>query len=303
MKLHVICICVAVAVAGLLVDAPAKRSRAADGPLLARAEFVRVIAVGLRELAADYYWILTTHQIGYAQTAAEYRDIAAYADLAVQLDPKFLEVYRFGAINVPYNTGREHWVNTAESTALLRRALKVYPEDYRTQYLLANNLLFFERNYREAGLLLQKLSRYPNAPSYLARLATRVLAQGGDNATAFAFAQALRDTAQDDETREYFSRRMRQLEQEAFLQNVDQAARAFEQREGRRAHDLAELVARGDLAPATADPMGGRIFLDAEGRARSTAQWYRLEIYERSRKEAATRAQGDKEHFVPVVEP
>lgn len=268
---------------------------------LLRPEFVAAVTPGFRQLAADYYWLLAINQTGSARTVAEHRDIATYAEMAVKLDPRFFEVYRFTALAVPFPDSSGRWAHADISTRFVRDGLAVFPDSYKLLFIYATNLLFYHREYREAGLLLRKLSTYPQAPRYVAPLATRVLAQGGDIDTAVAFAQASYDAAQDDESRRHFRRRLLELEQERVLQGVDAAAKRFAQEQGRPPKDVAELVAVRLLPEYPVDPAHGIVYLDEEGRARSTAAWYRLELYDEAGKEAAKRAQGAKETFAPTV--
>lgn len=272
-------------------------------PLLLRPEFVKVFAAGLRELAADYYWVLTTQQIGLAQTSDEYRAIADYANQAVALDPRFLLVYRFAASALPYPEGREEWRHGDLAESFLRRALVQAPGHFQTRLMLANNLFVYQKKYAAAGRLLQELSQEPGAPPHLALLATRLLAQSGDTQSAWEFARILRDAAQDQELRQHYEQRMHQLEQEFVLQSVDRAARAFAAREGHNPSSVAELVERGDLPSKPVDPLGGEVFLDAAGVARATSAWYRLEIYTKEGKDAARRALGDQDTFSPPHSP
>jgi hypothetical protein len=292
----------ALTVSAALVEPP-KRQRHSAHPMLPRLSLVSVLAPGFRQIIADYYWLLTINQTGAAHSVEAHRVIADYAELAVGLDPRFLEVYRFTALATPVQVGRGEWRNVELSTKLLRDGLQVYPGNYKLLYLLAHNLLFYHQEYREAGRLLQRLSTYPEAPKHLAALATRVLAQGGDIELAIDFATSMRDSAQDDDTREHFERRILQLHQERVLQTVDAAVEGFRAKFARLPLGLEELVSTQLLSALPIDPAGGRIRIGTDGRSRSSAEWYRLEVYDEAGKEAAARAQGEKDAFVPQVMP
>lgn len=255
---------------------PAKRS--ASGFVALNPTLLRVVWAGFRPFAADFYWVRTAEQMGAANTAEQYRDVGIWANLATDLDPRFRLVYEFGAVAMPFNLGRNTWVNGDESTALLRKGLKVFPDDYNLQFFLAHNLIFYDHDYVQAGEVLRRLSERPNAPAFLAQLATRVMAQGGEIDSAIDFARSGAANAKDDETRQTFEERIKQLETERELQRVDKEIAAFKAREGRLPTTINEMLIKDPLFQMPMDPSGGEISIDRKGRARSTSETRRLEI-------------------------
>ena len=276
-----------------LAQPPPKPLRTHEGPLLPRHEVLNLVSAGMRTLAADYYWLQTIQQVGRASNAAEYRDVYAYANLSTDLDPWFKSVYHFASVAIPFNKGRETWVNTGESSTLIRKGLERYPDDYQLQFLLSHNLMYYEA----AGRILLRLSATPNAPRFLGHLATRVLAQAGDFDLAMDFATGMRDGATDPEARAFFERRILQLQSERVLQTIDAATARFQHREGRLPKGVGELVEANDLPVQPADPLGGSLFIDDGGRARTSAEWYRLELYDEAKKAETIKAQGPKLEF------
>jgi hypothetical protein len=187
-------------------------------------------------------------------------------------------VYEFAAVAMPFNLGRNTWVNGDESTAILRKGLKVFPDNYHLQFFLVHNLIFYQHDYAEAGELLKMMAAKPGAPPFLGQLATRVMAQGGEIEAALDFARAGVASAQDEETRQTFEQRIKQLETERELQRIDKAVASFKARTGRLPTGIAELMTGDDLVQMPSDPSGGDIFIDRKGRARSTAEKRRLEV-------------------------
>lgn len=269
-----------VAAIGVFSTAPVKSGqRIHQPPLLPRAGFVRAIAAGHRQMAADYYWLQTIQATGQAGTAEEYRDIYDYANLVTDIDPDWERVYVFSAPSVTYNRGREQWVNTDESTKLLEKGLGRFPQHLLLRILYAYNLSFFHKEYVKAAQQLELAAKLPGAPPYIPSLITRLYAQAGDIDSGLAFAQTLIDTTEDPETRATFEHRILELNLERSLRDVDQAIARFRAREGRAPKDLDELVARGDLSEKPEDPLGGTIVIGEDGRASSTAQGRRLHLF------------------------
>jgi hypothetical protein len=247
-------------------------------PVLPQREFLQVLAAPFPELVADYYWIQTIQAVGKARSAEEYADAYYYADLLTDLDPGFRTVYAFAGASIPFNPGRERWVNTELSTRLLEKGHSAFPRDLTLNILLAYNLSYFQSEYRRAADLLTAASKLPRAPAYLAELATRLYAQSGTFDAGLVLAESLRDTARDPETRAFFDRRVKEIALERELSRVEDAWRRFRQRTGRGA-SITELVASGDLEGIPSDPLGGQIIVDENGRASSSSRERRLEIY------------------------
>jgi hypothetical protein len=248
------------------------------GPVLPQRQFLEVIGAPFPQLMADYYWIQTIQAVGRARYAEEYVDAYYFANLLTDLDPGFHAAYSFAGAAVPYNRGRETWVNTELSTRLLEKGRSVFPGDLSLNVLLAYNLSYFHGEYRRAADVLSAASQLPGAPSYLSALATRLYAQSGSFDSGLALAESLRDSARDQETRAFFDRRVKEIALERELSRVEEAWRGFNRRRGRGA-SISELVASGDLDGLPSDPLGGVIVVDENGRASSTSQERRLEIH------------------------
>ncbi|WP_233261980.1 hypothetical protein [Vitiosangium sp. GDMCC 1.1324] len=244
-----------------------------------RQEVLRLAGRGYIEVIADYFWLQLVQATGRAVGAEEYRDIYPYADLTTDLDPRFGFVYPFAAGALPTNVGRETWVNTEESTRLLRKGLKQFPNDLKMNVLLAYNLSAFHKQYREAAEVLEQASRLPGAPSYLPALATRLYAQSGSVDAGLALARSLADSAEDPETREIFTQRVRDLEMEGELRRVDSAIADFRGAFGVAPPDIDTLLWLGFLKEPPHDPKGGGFFIGYDERAYSETQQRRLEIY------------------------
>ncbi|GEN06431.1 hypothetical protein SAMN05443572_102458 [Myxococcus fulvus] len=262
----------------LLAGPPRAPLYLGDRPVLPRAGFLKALFKAQLGLVADYFWILTINRVGTARKISEYRDIYYYADLTTDLDPRFAKVYTFAGITIPIHLGREEYANVEESSRILRKGMVNTPEDKRIHFQLAYNLMFFERKYREAAAIIEELAKEPGAPEWYSGLATRLYAQSGDFDTSLGLAQALRDSAEDDETRAYYERRVNEILQERLLQQLDTAIQRHQQREGRLPASLEALVSSGDLRELPADPLGGKLFLGEDGRSYSTAARFRLEI-------------------------
>lgn len=268
-----------ITIVGTLAQPPAAPAPSAEAPLLPRAEFLHALGASVQPMVADFYWLEAIQALGLAHNAKTYRDVYFYVDLATDLDPQFYDAYTFGAVSVTYNLGHWNWVNTAESSQLIRKGLQFFPRDAPLLFLLSYNLMYYDHQFKEAADIVKDLSQRRNAPSFLAPLATRLYAQGGSFEAATAFAEAMRDSAKDDATRDLFEERVKQIKLEKILQEIDRASSSFKEKNGRLARSIEELQAQGFLGELPPDPLEGTLELGADGRGESTAETHRLEVY------------------------
>jgi hypothetical protein len=276
-----------VTVAGLS-EPPRERPRGPyQAPLLPRIEMLRVLGAGQQSLVADYYWlqaIQATGRAGSSLEATRYLDLFYYADLVTDLDPRFHKVYMFAGNTIPTNLGRETWVNTVEARKILEKGVKQFPEDSTLRLYLAYNLSYFFGMHAEAAEHLRIAATLPNVDKFVPEIATRLLAYNRRFDAALALVESFRDSETDPELRQRFEDRVKEIQREQVLVQVDDAIATFKQREGRLPNPLSELVARGYLRAIPPDPMGGIIYIAEDGRSSSTSSELRMEPIDHRKK-------------------
>lgn len=279
MKVSAVVLAAALVALGVLARPPQPAPRTNTGPVLPRPGFLHALFAGQQNLVADYFWVLTTYQIGSASTAAQLRDVYAYADLATTLDPQFRQVYWYAGVALPVQAGRDVYANASESTAILEKGAKAHPRDFKIKYQLAQNYMYLHRDFARAGALLMEVAKFPGAPKWLPSLAMRVYAEGGSLNTSLELANQQLAAAEDDDSRAFYARRLKEIQQEFVLRRIDEAAAAFAQQQGHPPKTVEELQHAGFVPELPADPLGGAYFFDEEtGRAKSTASKHRFEL-------------------------
>lgn len=270
----------AAAIAALMVfsNSPQPTARDNGAPLLPRPGFLHALFAAQQQLVADYYWAMTTHQVGKASTPEEYRDAYYYADLATDLDPKFRQIYWFAGVGVVMPTGRGTFANVDESDAILKKGIRYFPNEFKLHYQLAQNELHFRQNYKKAADMLREVAKLKDAPSWLPSLATKLYAQSGAFEASLELAKQMVETAEDDETRLFYQRRVKEIRQELILRRIDREVLMFKDKFGRLPRDINELIAEGYIPGLPADPLGGWYYLNDKGRAFSTASNDRLQF-------------------------
>jgi hypothetical protein len=258
-----------------------------QAPLLPRIELLRTIGAGQQSLVADYYWLQAIQAAGRGGSSLEatrYLDLFYYADLVTDLDPKFHKVYMFAGNTIPTNLGRETWVNTKEARKILEKGVKNFPADSSLRLYLAYNLSYFFGEHAAAAEHLRIAATLPSVDKFVPEIASRMLAFNRRFDAALALAESFRDNETDPDMRRLFEERVKEIQREQVLVQVDDAIAAFKQKEGRMPKEIRELVQLGYLSAVPADPMNGTIFIAEDGRSGSTSSSLRLEPIDHRKK-------------------
>lgn len=257
---------------------PQRRSDSgSDDPvLLPRQELLRVVGAGQLPLVTSYYWIQTIQAVSVAHTEQGYLNVYRLADLVTDLDPRFAYVYRFCGPSIPIHVGRWVWKNTHEAEALLRKGIAVSPQNWQLRADLGYILAFLRRDTLRGAAELKAASLLPGAPRRLSEVASRMLAYGGEFDAAIAYTEKLRDSAEDDETKAHYERRILEIEQEILLRKLDGAVARYTERVG-HPPDFVWEVTDETLPYVPIDPLGSEFYLGDDQRPHAMSRDYRLE--------------------------
>lgn len=245
-----------------------------------RADVARYATRPFLPLYVDLLWLRTLNAIGLTDSASKNRALYEYGRAITDLDPRFKTAYEYIGINIPYALARDTFSGGDLAADLLRRGLVHFPRDMKLHMYLGFSLFHHQRKYSEAADVFMDAAKLPDALPFMAPLAARLKAHGGDARAALDMAQALLDAETDDAIRADLAARMASLQVEVVLQDVEAAAVAFHDKTGRYPKDIAELRLMQLYHGSDLDPSGGTISLDDKGKATSTSIARRYEIYE-----------------------
>jgi tetratricopeptide (TPR) repeat protein len=248
---------------------------------LPRPEVAKLTSLGFDAVLADFYFIGATHYLGeYKYIHVAYGELYNYIRLVIYLAPDFKSAYRFGGMAIPWNTG-EKWVNVEQAVDVLERGVQRFPDDWFLSMMLAYDYSAYLHQYKKAGDILTRAARLPQAPAYLADLATRMYATTGDLQSAYEFAQRIMQETPEANVKAAMAQRMREIEVQRGLEILDDALNRFRAQQGRLPASLRELVSGGVLQQLPADPLGGEYQYDpGTGVVTSSNLKSRLKVYE-----------------------
>ncbi|MCI0390123.1 MAG: hypothetical protein MOB07_15335 [Acidobacteria bacterium] len=143
-------------------------------------------SLGFDGLMADIYWIRTLLYFGekfeQQRGANQYFDVGKLGllepmlNITVELDPKYIAAYRFGAVFLPE-------INAGAATRFIERGIRNNPDEWRLYQDLG--FVQWRRNhFREAAEAYARGSSLPGAPAWMRTMPALMLAKGGDRQTA-----------------------------------------------------------------------------------------------------------------------
>jgi hypothetical protein len=271
----------AVTILGLVSRAPRFEPRRGDAqPLLLRPGLAKTLSKSQFPLLLDAYWLRTLNLIGERETAENRRALYEYGKFLTDSDPRFYHAYKYIGLNVPFQTGRETWVNAELGSSLLRAGVQQFPQDLYLHLYLGFNLFYMEKKYLEASNVFRTGSMLDKAPSWMAPLATRLLSHGGKPRDALALAQEMLADTTDEGLRAELEQRVADLQIEVDLEPVDEAVEKYKAAyAGNLPPNLEALIQGGFYSGPRVDSRGGTISLTENGKVVSSSVERRLKLY------------------------
>ncbi len=233
----------------------------AESPLyLPKASQVRLLTLGFNNLAADIGWFHTVNYFGKElQHTRDYRWLYEMCDLITSLDPKAEHYYEFCSTLLS-------WIakNPEESNTILTKGIKANPELWRPRYLRGFNYWYFLEQNDLARQDLQAASLLPNAPTFLASLASRMMVQKNELENAIAFLKDLIQTSKSDSAKRALSDKLKRAYISKNQRTLTHAVAVYRERFGRSPASIGALVADGILQQIPDDGFGGTFVYDPE---------------------------------------
>ncbi|MBA3540936.1 MAG: hypothetical protein H0T79_15090 [Deltaproteobacteria bacterium] len=177
------------------------------------------VSLGYREVTADLLFIRLIGYLGNADTSAI--ATAELTEAIIALDPKFYDVYEYGAIAMMIgkrDVTREIYLR---AIAVLERGAKEFPNDYKLPFLagqiytneLKTDDPIQRRAWDEAGTLLVESSlRKPGAPATVATWAATMRTRFGQRERAIAGLREMILMTSDDQARQRLLEKLAEID-------------------------------------------------------------------------------------------
>ena len=252
--------------------------------LLPRGELLKPALLGYHHLGADIIWLRTIQVLGERIVSEkDYEWLYHALDVVTTLDTKYIYAYDAGATVLAELAGRVDLSNE-----LLGKGLEPNPGSWRIPFLLGYNYFFHLGDYLRAADYMARAARVPGfppdgPPPYVARLATRLYAQGQNPEVAIDFLEAMLQQTHEDWVKDQLERRKKRVIVERDLQSLERAVQRYIERNGRNPLSLLDLVMNGVLTQMPVEPYGGEYRLNSKtGEVTSSTHTERMRVYQPS---------------------
>jgi tetratricopeptide (TPR) repeat protein len=242
-----------------------------DVGIVPSAGTLRWLSLGHPTLAANLLWLRAVQYIGDPRADERgWSRLYPLVDTVTDLDPGHGYAYQVAGTLLT-SSGQ-----VAESNAILEKGAKAVPGRYILPFLRAFNAFYYDDDWVTAGRFAELAARAENAPPHVRQYVLAFYVKGQRADAAVAFLQQALAEARDPETRSAIEPQLQQALLERDATRLDDAVRAWRDRYVIGPFSPGQLVDEGLLASIPADPMGGELYVDVDGRVRSTANPFRF---------------------------
>lgn len=252
--------------------------------LLPRGEVLKPALLGYHHLGADIIWLKIIQVLGERIVGEkDYEWLYHALDVATTLDTKYIYAYDAGATVLAELAGRVDLSNQ-----LLEKGLEPNPGSWRIPFVLGFNHFFHLGDHLRAADYMARAARVPGfppagPPPYVARLATRLYAQGQIPEVAIEFLEGMLQQTHEDWVRDQLERRKKRVTVERDLQTIERAVQRYIEKNGRNPLSLLDLVVNGVLTRMPIEPYGGEYRLNSKtGEVTSSTHAERMRVYRSS---------------------
>lgn len=252
--------------------------------LLPRGEVLKPALLGYHHLGADIIWLKIIQVLGERIVGEkDYEWLYHALDVATTLDTKYIYAYDAGATVLAELAGRVDLSNQ-----LLEKGLEPNPGSWRIPFVLGFNHFFHLGDHLRAADYMARAARVPGfppagPPPYVARLATRLYAQGQNPEVAIEFLEGMLQQTHEDWVRDQLERRKKRVTVERDLQTIERAVQRYIEKNGRNPLSLLDLVVNGVLTRMPIEPYGGEYRLNSKtGEVTSSTHAERMRVYRSS---------------------
>jgi len=234
-------------------------------PPLPKPEVAKLSALEFKPLLADYYLVKVAQIYGgkTIPAPAQIDWMTKAITLSVELDPYYLEPYYFAANVLSWN-GKVDW-----SISLLKKGLKYLKGDWRIPFYLGFLFFYFKKKPIEGAKYLGMATHFPEAPSYLPLLVSRLYSEKGRFSAAIIYLRGLYRSLEDPKLKEAIKKRLRAL---TIMDTLEKLAKEYKKRYGLFPRTVEDLVKVGLLSRVPRDPYGGRFYFKPDGTVWTTSR-------------------------------
>lgn len=224
---------------------------------------VKALSFGYSDLLADLYWMRAIQYYGTQKlNGTGFANLSPLLETAAELDPRFSIVYRYGAVFLsepsPVGAGQP-----VAGVALLAKGADRNPGDWRLRQEQGLFTFFYLNDSVRGAEILQRASRIPGAPDWMAALAAQILSKGGELEAALNMWLIIREQSEPGILRDNAGDQIKIVRSRILARDMMKEIKAYRERTGAPGATLAELR-RAGVIRVTTDLAGVEFDYDPE---------------------------------------
>jgi len=232
-------------------------------------KLTEIASVGFDSLASMMLWLRGIQYYGAHKRGDQYYLLAEHIfETITDLDPHFINAYRFGAFVISQDMGQP--VGGAE---LLRKGIRHNYESWELFFDLGFLYFVDIDDETKAAHYFNMASRFPDAPDIAKRFSAFAYKQSGNYAVSRRLWEEIYESTSNQAMKDNAAYALKRLDLDESIERLNRAVAEYEARRGTRPSVLGDLKSAGLVRAIPGDPFGGRYFLDhVTGQVLSTTE-------------------------------
>lgn len=224
----------------------------------------KIVSLEFKGIVADFFFLKMITSFGdkigkHENLGKRHADYIYHStDIITDLDPYFWDAYVLGDMTLSWGFG-----DIDRANALLFKAGKNRPGDFRIPYYIGFNYFYFLKDNVNGAKYLMEAARLPNCPSFVPALAARLSAKAHELRTAIIFLEEMLKKTQNHQVAIQLSTRLKAL---VIIDYLETKIEEFHTRFGDHPRSLLELVERKIITHLPEDPYGGQFYIAPDGK-------------------------------------
>jgi hypothetical protein len=171
--------------------------------------YLRQATLGFREVAADYLWFQTVQYYGaYRRGEHDLGYFRGLLDAVCQLDPQFIEAYRFGSLVLAMDLrDRSGAVN------ILKQGIQNNPDTWVLPFEVGFVHYVLDQNFRRAATWFDAAATAPDATDFTRRFAAFCHKRAGDTEVSLLLWRNLYETTSNPAMRDLAERMIQRCDE------------------------------------------------------------------------------------------
>jgi len=251
-------------------------ARAEELSYLPKGAYLKVVALGYRQMAADLIWLKAVQHFGERkQTASGYRWAFHAVDVVTDVDPAFAYAYQAAGTILGVWAGLPR-----ESIAISTKGMRYHPDIWQLPLMVGYDYFYELHDVRAGARYFRMAAVLPGAPEYLGKLAARMTVEAGDPDAALEFLQRLSMQTQDERIRAGLLKRTKEVMVERDLRFLEEGVRRYQSLYRKMPSVMEDLVAGGIVDRIPPEPLGGSYRMNpSDGTVSSTSMPEGLRVH------------------------